>query len=119
MAEKNIFLIQWVGPFNSKEDLKDWELNNVIVFICTFSKERDTRKRNINIIAVPLMTGKTAFPVYLIGYRIETIIYTSLKMSVTIRYPSGLVPSPTEIIPQEKRYYSAKRCLPVKWFNSK
>ena len=27
MAEKIIFLIQWVGPFNSKEDLKDWEID--------------------------------------------------------------------------------------------
>ena len=26
MVERNIYLIQWFGPFNSKEDLKDWEI---------------------------------------------------------------------------------------------
>ncbi len=26
MAEKNIYLIQWYGPFKSKEDLKEWEI---------------------------------------------------------------------------------------------
>lgn len=48
MAEKNLFLIQWYGPFRSRQELSEWESSNGSRFNLYLFQGKLPRKRTVN-----------------------------------------------------------------------